>query len=80
LRLQSHQQCYEYLPCSTSSPAWAVTCVIDLHYPDRYKIESQSSFDLQFLDWWGCWMFLCPSAVWVLFSISNSLFRPVPHF
>jgi hypothetical protein len=39
-----------YSPCSTSSPAGAVTVVIDLSNSDRYKMKSQSRFDLHFHD------------------------------
>jgi hypothetical protein len=40
----------EFFPCSTSEPARAVTCIIELSLSNRYKMESQSSFDLRILN------------------------------
>ena len=47
--LQSDQQ-WRSVPFSTSLPAFAVTCIIDLSHSDRCKMNSQSSFDLHFPD------------------------------
>jgi hypothetical protein len=47
--LYYYQQCKSSL-CSTSSPACTVTLNFDLSHCDRYKMESQGWFDLNFSD------------------------------
>ena len=46
----SMEEMEEYFPCPTLLPIDTVTCVIDLSHSGRYKMESQTSFDLHFPD------------------------------
>jgi hypothetical protein len=70
----------EYSPCSIPSLACAVTCVFDLSYPDRCKIDSQTVLDFHFPDDKVFeHFFQCLSAIRDSF-IENSLFRSVPYF
>ena len=72
----SMESCY---PFSTFLPAWLVTC-IDLSHSDMCKIDSQSSFDLHFLDGWDDNdFFKYFSAFWDS-SFENSLYRFIPPF
>lgn len=68
--LHSHQHGRVFfLP--PSSPAGAVTRVIDLGHSDRYKMKSPSRFYLHFPDGYGCWQFLCFSAIWNSFVVNS---------
>lgn len=50
-------------PCYMSLPALAVTCIMDLHNSNRYKMKSKSSFAINHRVFVGLCQVLCIHAM-----------------